>query len=74
MRGDILRHRMNRICRHMRVAGRGDRLCVAEEVILDRTDSETWNELQAALDYPPSEEQVHSLRKLFTTQAPWQKQ
>ncbi|SBW07588.1 conserved hypothetical protein [uncultured delta proteobacterium] len=53
-------------------------LRIAEEVILDRTrftlDSDTWNELQTALDTPPSEEQVRGLGKLFATQAPWQKQ
>ena len=53
-------------------------LRAAEEVVLDRTrftlDSNTWGELQAALDTPPSEEQIRGLNKLFTTQAPWQKQ
>lgn len=53
-------------------------LRVAEEVILDRTrftlDSETWDALQTTLDTPPSEEQVRGLSKLFTVQAPWQKQ
>ena len=53
-------------------------LRVAEEVILDRTrftlDSETWDELQTALDTPPSEEQMRGLHKLFSAQAPWQRQ
>lgn len=53
-------------------------LRVAEEVILDRTrftlDSEQWAQLHAALDNPPSEDQVCGLSKLFTAQAPWQKQ
>lgn len=53
-------------------------LRVAEEVILDRTrftlDSEQWAQLNAALDTPPSENQVRGLSKLFIAQAPWQKQ
>ena len=53
-------------------------LRVAGEVVLDRTrftlDSETWGELQTALDNPPSEEQMRGLNKLFAAQAPWQKQ
>lgn len=53
-------------------------LRVAEEVILDRTrftlDSEQWAQLNAALDTPPSENQVRGLSKLFTAKAPWQKQ
>ena len=51
-------------------------LRIAEEVILERTrftlDGEMWNKLQAALDKPPSEEQVRGLHKLFTSEAPWQ--
>ncbi|MDR3177008.1 MAG: DUF1778 domain-containing protein [Desulfovibrio sp.] len=50
-------------------------LRVAEEVILDRVrftlDSKQWEELNAALDNPASEEQVRSLGKLFTTRIPW---
>ena len=53
-------------------------LRVAEEVILDRTrftlDSKTWEELQTALDSPPSEEQMRGLSKLFAAQTPWRKQ
>lgn len=53
-------------------------LRVAEEVILDRTrftlDSEQWAQLHTALGNSPSEEQLCGLRKLFTVQAPWQKQ
>jgi Uncharacterized protein conserved in bacteria len=45
-------------------------LRAAEEVILDRTrftlDSGQWATLHAALDTPPSEEQVRGLGKLFT--------
>jgi uncharacterized protein (DUF1778 family) len=53
-------------------------LRAAEEVILERTrftlDSETWNELRAALDRPPSGEQARGLRRLFGTEAPWRQQ
>lgn len=53
-------------------------LRVAEEVILDRTrftlDSKQWEQLNAALDNPPLDEQVQGLSKLFTVNAPWQKQ
>lgn len=53
-------------------------LRIAEEVLLDRTrftlDSEMWGKLQAALDNPPSEEQLRGLSKLFAAQVPWQKQ
>jgi uncharacterized protein (DUF1778 family) len=52
-------------------------LRVAEEVILDRTrftlDSKQWEQLNAALETSPSEEQVQGLSKLFTARAPWQK-
>ncbi|MDR1241965.1 MAG: DUF1778 domain-containing protein [Deltaproteobacteria bacterium] len=50
-------------------------LRIAEEVILDRTrftlDSKQWDELNAALDNTPSEEQARGLGKLFTAKAPW---
>lgn len=53
-------------------------LRVAEEIVLDRTrftlDSEQWEQLNAALDTPPSEEQTLGLRRLFGVEAPWQKQ
>lgn len=53
-------------------------LKIAEEVILDRTrftlDSRQWEQLNAALDNPPSDEQVQGMSKLFTTKAPWRKQ
>jgi uncharacterized protein (DUF1778 family) len=53
-------------------------LKIAEEVILARTrftlDSRQWEQLNAALDNPPSDEQVQGLSKLFTAKAPWQKQ
>ena len=45
-------------------------LRIAEEAILDRTrftlDSTQWAQLHAALDIPPSDEQVQGLNKLFT--------
>jgi uncharacterized protein (DUF1778 family) len=50
-------------------------LRLAEEVILDRTrftlDGEQWERLSRALDYPPSEEQMRGLSKLFAAKAPW---
>ncbi|MDR1490552.1 MAG: DUF1778 domain-containing protein [Desulfovibrio sp.] len=50
-------------------------LRIAEEIVFDRTrftlDSKQWDELNAALSNPLSEEQVLSLGKLFTTKAPW---
>lgn len=50
-------------------------LKIAEEVLLDRTrftlDSKKWEQLNAALDNPPSDEQVQGMSKLFTTRAPW---
>ena len=50
----------------------------AEEVILDRTrfalDSKQWEQINAALDKPPSEDQVQGLGKLFAVRAPWQTQ
>lgn len=53
-------------------------LRVAEEVILDRTrftlDSVQWEQLNAALDNPPSEDQISGLSALFQAKAPWQNQ
>ena len=53
-------------------------LKIAEEVVLDRTrftlDSKQWEQINAALDNPPSEDQIQGLSKLFATRAPWQKQ
>lgn len=53
-------------------------LRLAEEVILDRTrftlSSEQWDQLSAALDNPPSKEQVQGLATLFKAKAPWQQQ
>ena len=53
-------------------------LRVAEDVLLDRTrftlNNEAWDAFRVALDNQPSEEHVRGLSKLFTAQAPWQKQ
>jgi uncharacterized protein (DUF1778 family) len=53
-------------------------LRTAEEILLDRThftlDNLQWEQLNAALDTPPSEEQVRGLCKLFNVNAPWRKQ
>jgi uncharacterized protein (DUF1778 family) len=53
-------------------------LRLAEEVILDRTrftlGSEQWEQLSAALDNPPSEEQIQGLVTFFKAKAPWQQQ
>ncbi|MDR2123597.1 MAG: DUF1778 domain-containing protein [Desulfovibrio sp.] len=49
----------------------------AEEALLDRTrftlDSRQWEQLNAALDTPPSEGQAKGLRKLFNAETPWRK-
>lgn len=53
-------------------------LRLAENIVLDRTrftlDSEQWDQLNAALDNPPSEGQIQGLVTLFHAKAPWQKQ
>lgn len=53
-------------------------LRLAEEVVLDRTrftlDSTQWEQFGAALDNPPSEEQLQGLVTLFHAKAPWQQQ
>lgn len=53
-------------------------LRVAQEVVLDRTrftlDSAQWEQLNAALDSPPSEEQIRGLGTLFQAKAPWQQE
>ncbi|MDR2605303.1 MAG: DUF1778 domain-containing protein [Desulfovibrio sp.] len=53
-------------------------LRTAEEVLLDRTrftlDSRQWEQLNSALDTPPSEEQIRGLNKLFNVNTPWRKQ
>lgn len=50
----------------------------AEEVMLDRTrfilDNAQWEQMNAALDTPPSEAQIQGIRKLFAVKAPWQQQ
>ncbi len=49
----------------------------AEEALLNRTrftlDSSQWSQLNAALDAPPTEDQILGLSTLLTTKAPWQK-
>ncbi len=53
-------------------------LRIAEEIILDRTrftlTSEQWAAMNAALDTPPSAEQVQGLNKLLAAKTPWKKQ
>ncbi|WP_027186807.1 DUF1778 domain-containing protein [Desulfovibrio cuneatus] len=48
----------------------------AQEALLDRTrfvlDSSQWEQINAAMDAPPTEGQIQGLRKLFAAQAPWQ--
>jgi len=53
-------------------------LRLAENIVLDRTrftlDSAQWEQINAALDAPPSEEQIQGMGILFQAKAPWQQQ
>jgi uncharacterized protein (DUF1778 family) len=53
-------------------------LRLAENIVLDRTrftlGSAQWEQLNAALDTPPSEKQIQGLGALFQAKAPWQQQ